>query len=374
VDNISHIANSIPGLSRMITYLPTNHFSWVHGLMDTMNYLHNFTGLPWWATLSLFCICARVALLPIAVINSRHGSRSAHMKLELEPLMKEHREKQSRAIESGTIYDNVAFQVSMSNLTKKYKTNPAYLFIQPVVAITFFVSNFAAMRALGEINPTFLTEPCFWVISNAAVDSTFLFPFISAGTMLATTWLSPPIETMNPQTQIIMTRVMSVMAILSIPFSGYLMPSVMFVYWSTNNLFTLFQHHLFSFAWFRKLFNIGELPKYVPSNKPDPIHQMYNSFTTLFNPNNPMDKQQILRNLATSLANTTTNKQNIPPTDTNIHASNLSNSTSSPTSSSSSSTSSSASNSNSSPVSRSRKHSSVYSRPSGSSAEKRSKK
>jgi YidC/Oxa1 family membrane protein insertase len=153
-------------------------------------------------------------------------------------------------------------------LLKEKKCHPLYNIIPPFVMAPMFLSVFLAVERICLREPTCRgAGGLLWFMDLSSIDPTFMLPVLSTATWLLTIELGaaePRTELMNQ----VRAGVRFAAAVM-VPVTAAL-PSGVFVYWITSNIFSLFQIYILQRAFVRRFFAIPPRTQeqYAASNKP----------------------------------------------------------------------------------------------------------
>ncbi|KAJ2617637.1 hypothetical protein GGH99_000111 [Coemansia sp. RSA 1285] len=234
----------------LTTILPTRMFEYL------LEYAHVLTGLPWWATIIAVTVAMRGALLPLMISCQREQVRVNNVKPELDAL----REKAKFAQQRGNTMDSMQSSQLMMNFYKKRGIKPFRAAFGNLTLLPIMIFMFMALRDLTHIPVTYLnTGGALWFTDLSTYDPYFILPAISCvGTMVAMELQSriTSASDMKPGMKIMM-RVTGVVAIAF----TYKFPACVFIFWTTNNLISIFQSLLFHSKLFRRWANIDAVVK-----------------------------------------------------------------------------------------------------------------
>jgi YidC/Oxa1 family membrane protein insertase len=219
-------------------------------------------GMPWWAAISTLTVCFRLLVLPLTISLIRNSARLNVIKKDLE-----HQGKIMADAEAPE-FEKLKAANTYSELLKENKCHPLYNIIPPFVMAPMFLSVFLAVERICLHEPTCRGAGGFlWFMDLSSIDPTFMLPVLSAATWLLTIELGaaePRTEFMNQ----IRAGVRFAAAVM-VPVTAAL-PSGVFVYWITSNIFSLFQIYILQRAFVRRFFGIPPRTQeqYAASNKP----------------------------------------------------------------------------------------------------------
>ncbi|CAB4395174.1 unnamed protein product [Rhizophagus irregularis] len=160
--------------------LPTNDVNSIISFNQSiLEFIHNSTVLPWWATILISTILLRTFLtLPIAIIQQKNGAKI----LSLQPQIMEIFERLKHEVVREVKKRNGTYEEFQSELTKKFKTKineiykankcfPIRNYLLPWVQIPLFISNSLTIRHMVDSTKSNSTIPENTIIgSTSEVD------------------------------------------------------------------------------------------------------------------------------------------------------------------------------------------------------------
>ncbi|AOA61316.1 Mitochondrial inner membrane protein insertion mediating protein [Komagataella phaffii CBS 7435] len=219
-------------------------------LERTLEYVHVYSGLPWWGTIVATTIAIRVVMFPLFVKSSDTMARSAKAKPEMDECMKVIRDAQ-------TVGERQKAALMRKQITAKYGIKYRYMmapFLQFPIAIGFFT----ALRHMALLPVDgFPTQGAYWFPDLSAADPYLGLQLISAATFMTSMKLGGETGASNfsPGTQKLLTYVLPT---LSIPFTMNLSSGVV-LYFATNAACSFVQSALLRNKVFRKIAGLQEI-------------------------------------------------------------------------------------------------------------------
>ncbi|GMI27078.1 hypothetical protein TrCOL_g6195 [Triparma columacea] len=232
---------------------------------QTFEYAH----CPYWQAIVATTLALRFATLPVHVRTLRNTSRMQHMNPELKALQAsmEGKDTSDRKVQE-------AYRAQMQALFKKYDCNPMKSLMLPLIQMPMFMGMFFGLKALPDKIPDLLENggpdmsPYLGSIgefSNLTIsDPTYILPICTAVTFLGMIELGA--DGMNTEQSKMMRQVFRVLGVSSLAFTSW-MPQVVFVYWTTNNFFSLGQTIVMKQQPIRDMFGIWKPPKPIPGQE-----------------------------------------------------------------------------------------------------------
>jgi len=232
-----------------------------------MDWLHHASGLSHGLTVVSATLFVRFLLAPLFVNAQRNSSRMAHMKPEMD-VLKTRVDAMAKGVPDPATQARV--QAQMKALFAKYDCNPLKSLLLPVIQLPLFISFFFGLQKMPELFGSELsTGGMLWFTDLTVSDPYVALPVLSAMTFLATievTKAQTLAATPNPKQGQMMINFMRGMGVVMVPLTMNF-PGVIFVYWVTNNTFSLVQTIVLQQPDFRKSLGIWEPPKPVPGQK-----------------------------------------------------------------------------------------------------------
>ncbi|CAO3615304.1 unnamed protein product [Cunninghamella blakesleeana] len=232
------------------------NFTPVGGLEAMLEYVHVIGGLPWWGSIALATVLVRTALLPLIIKLQRNNARLMNINPEVTRIMNNLKTAQAEG-------DSVAigkYTTELRDLFSKNECHPTKSLGLPLIQMPVMISFFMALRAMAELPVPGLTDGGMgWFMDLSAKDPYYVLPAISALGMLAVLEAGTEAGAATPQTKG-MKNFMRGITVLMVPFTAW-MPSGVFVYWVTSNIYSLGQVMALKNPSIRKALNIPQLIK-----------------------------------------------------------------------------------------------------------------
>ncbi|KAI8987691.1 60Kd inner membrane protein-domain-containing protein [Mycotypha africana] len=247
---LSHLAPQIGDFSALglCNYTPV-------GALEAMfEYIHVYSGLPWWGTIALATVLVRTALLPLMIKIQRNNAILMNINPDVTRLMNNIKTAQA----SGDTLATQKYSMEVQNLFKKNKCHPMKSLGLPFMQMPVMISFFMAIRGMAEIPvPGLENQGLFWFQNLSQQDPYYILPALSAASMLAVLETGADAGAVNPQGAS-MKKFFRGMALLTVPFT-YWMPSGVFVYWITSNIYSMGQMIALKNPAIRSALNIPKL-------------------------------------------------------------------------------------------------------------------
>ncbi|KXS21357.1 hypothetical protein M427DRAFT_51585 [Gonapodya prolifera JEL478] len=229
---------------------------WLENLLEAS---HVLTGLPWWGTIVLTTVAIRALLLPLV----GRMQRNAALMASIQPTLKPIQSRLTAAARAGDRQEQMKATEELQALYKLHNVNPFSMLGTAVVQMPIWISFYLALTAMAALPvPGFADGGILWFHDLTAPDPLkYALPAVSAVGFLAVFELGAEMNkaTMQPGMKMFM-RVMAVSMIwLTTTF-----PAAIFVYWTTSNIFTLFQISIFRHPAVRRHYNIPDVAASQP--------------------------------------------------------------------------------------------------------------
>ncbi|KAH8551784.1 60Kd inner membrane protein-domain-containing protein [Umbelopsis sp. PMI_123] len=228
----------------------------VGALEAALEAIHVSTGLPWWVAIAATTVAIRIAMIPLNIKVQRNNARVSNINPDLQRIMNNVNE----AKKAGDQMAIAKYSQQAQQLFKDNDCHPAKSLLLPLVQAPVMISFFMALRAMAELPvPGFLDGGFAWFTDLSVKDPYYILPVLSSAGMLAILETGSETGAANPQAAG-MKNFFRGMTVLMIPFTAW-MPSSVFVYWVTNNIFSLGQFMALKAPSVRSALNIPKLVK-----------------------------------------------------------------------------------------------------------------
>lgn len=223
-------------------------------IQQTLEYVHVFSGLPWWATIAITTIGFRVALFPLFMKSSDTMARSQ----SIMPQTKQLRKEMTAAMSKGDRALQQRKQMELSLLNKKNGVKYSRMFLSPVTQMVYSVGSFFGIREMASLPVDGLsTQGTLWFENLANPDPYIGLQLISACFYSIAFKFGG--DTGNAQFGGAMKKVFMVLPFASIAFTWNMSAAVM-VYFSANGICSIIQSQLLRNAKFRTMVGMFPLP------------------------------------------------------------------------------------------------------------------
>ncbi|KAI8994966.1 60Kd inner membrane protein-domain-containing protein [Pilobolus umbonatus] len=261
----------------------------VGGLEAMFEYIHVYSGLPWWGTIAVATVAVRMALLPMMVKIQRNNARLMNINPDVTRIMDNLKAAQAQ----GDSLATGKYTQEIQDLFKKNQCHPMKSLGLPLVQMPVMISFFMAIRGMAEIPvPGLQDQGILWFTDLTAKDPYYVLPLISAAGVMAVLETGAEAGSANPQSAG-MKNVFRALTLVMIPFTAW-MPSGVFVYWITSNFFSIGQILALKNPRVRELFNIPKLLK-----KPEELQKNTKGFMENFKDqqkqHEKLEKERVIR-------------------------------------------------------------------------------
>lgn len=223
-------------------------------IQQVLEYVHVFSGLPWWSTIAVTTVAFRVLLFPLFMKSSDTMARSQSIMPETKRLRKE----MTNAMTTGDRALQQRKQMELSMLNKKHGVKYSRMFLSPATQMVYSVGSFFGIREMGSLPVEGLsTQGTLWFENLAAPDPYIGLQLISAA--LYSVAFKYGGDTGNAQFGGAMKKVFMVLPFASIAFTWNMSAAVM-VYFGANGLCSIIQSQLLRNAAFRRTVGMFPLP------------------------------------------------------------------------------------------------------------------
>lgn len=245
-------------------YSEISNSTCVHLCQQNLMNIHDFTGLPWWATIVVTTIALRSAItFPLAVYTNKINIRLEQINKEMPALVAELKVETARARHLYKLSDQATERLFKHNVNLQWdklvvreNCHPFKMFVVLWTQIPLWVCQSVAIRNMlhmlpdpnsidAQITYTLLTVGGFgWMSDLTAVDSTLILPVIFGILNLANIELTMLTKSAKPgRIQIVVMSFFRVFIIAMVPVAASV-PSCLTLYWTVSSAFSLAQNLL----------------------------------------------------------------------------------------------------------------------------------
>jgi YidC/Oxa1 family membrane protein insertase len=214
----------VPFISHHLTHeLPP-----VQALEAVLYAVHDASGLPWWGTILSVTLILRLALAPVNILLLRNSLRMKVIQPQVDDL--------DAVLRTGTREQQLEAAHALRALFVASGCSPwAQTVVFPLLLPPAILAIFKAVHNLAMGEPGMATGGNLWFIDLVAQDSTHILPIVSALTWLWNVEMGAGVFYGASPSLKLAARMSSV---ATIPLSATL-PSGVFIFWITSNLFAV---------------------------------------------------------------------------------------------------------------------------------------
>jgi YidC/Oxa1 family membrane protein insertase len=220
---------------------------------EMINSFHVDLGLPWWQSMIAVTLAFRFLVLPLNVSLVRNTLRLYINRSKIVAL--------SKKMDSPDEAVQLESAMELKRMFKEEGCHPVKNVISPFLFPPLFLSLFGAVYDISSHHPESVIGGALWFENLSVPDPTFILPVISALTWLAT------IEMASGEHFPLKPWILSATrlgAVACIPLTMTL-PSGVFLFWITSNLFACSRAWIVRQPPIAKLFKVPIIPKKVPA-------------------------------------------------------------------------------------------------------------
>eukprot|EP00736_Rhodelphis_marinus_P004731 Rmarinus@m.7817 len=248
---ISSDVSSSPGLPDPSAVLADTLTETPTGVMfQFLDTIHDFSGLPWWATLASATILCRAALFPVYVKQvkaTKDIQRHQPVLVRYNEILLELR---SRLVggDAGAELEIRRVHDDYLNYMRTHNVQPLKAFMNSVVQAPVFLCMFWTLRGFETLPPLgYSTGGTLWFENLTAADPTFALPVLAGSMMSGVMLLALKMQdnrTKAPdESQAMMNKMLKLFVFApALFFPVYMKFSAgVMVYWVSNNMFSMSQ-------------------------------------------------------------------------------------------------------------------------------------
>ncbi|KAI3422972.1 uncharacterized protein J3R85_011489 [Psidium guajava] len=276
---VQAVASQAPAVSEVAiaaadSYLP------VMALQHVIDYVHQFTGFNWWASIAVTTLLIRTATIPLMINQLKSTTKLSMIRPRMEEIKAE---IDAKGMDPIAMAEG---QGKMKQLFKESGVSPFTPLKGILIQGPIFISFFLAVTNMAEKVPSFKTGGAYWFTDLTTPDALYIFPVLTGLTFLITVESNTQ-EGMegNPMAGT-MKNVFRAFAVLTIPFTATF-PKAIFCYWITTNFFSLLYGLVLKHTSLKKVMGIPEMPV---ASKPTPKQPAFSVFSALKPPTSAVEE------------------------------------------------------------------------------------
>ena len=229
-----------------------------------LEYIHTWSGLPWWSVLVGVTVLTRISVMPINVSSMKNTLRIKVISPDIQQLQHQLNSNDS------SYEDKVRLSRELEQLLRDNHCHPLKHWYVPILFPPVFLSYFAAIHNLCISDVDMAHQGTLWFTNLCAVDPTYILPVLSSITWLWCVELGG--STLYKSSAGIQNSC-RMLSLASIPIASNL-PSGIFMFWISANVYAVFGAYIFRIDRVRVLFGIPlqqhiqslpHIPKPIPA-------------------------------------------------------------------------------------------------------------
>ncbi|GMM45448.1 membrane insertase [Pichia kluyveri] len=224
-------------------------------IQQILEYVHVFSGLPWWATIAVTTVGCRMLLFPLFMKSSDTMARSQHIMPETKKLRKE----MTAAMSKGDRALQQRKQMELSVLNKKNGVKYSRMFLSPVTQMVYSVGAFFGIREMSNLPIDGFKDGGIAWFQDLSMPDSFIGLQLLSATFYSIAFKFGG-DTGNTQfSSGKMKKVFMILPFASIIFTWNMSAAVM-IYFSVNGFCSIIQSQLLRNVAFRKWTGMFPLP------------------------------------------------------------------------------------------------------------------
>jgi membrane protein insertase Oxa1/YidC/SpoIIIJ len=147
-----------------------------HIVMQLVDGIHTFTGIPYWEAIIALTVGIRIVLGPLAIKSVQNAARMGAVR----PVMQKVTEANAKNPNKDDARVQLLFNNEVKQLWKTYKVNPLSAMAMPLAQIPVFLFLFSGLRDMGNHYGGLHTGGAYWFTDLTMADPYFIFPVVNA--------------------------------------------------------------------------------------------------------------------------------------------------------------------------------------------------
>ena len=215
--------STVPSIDESLSKWWTS--AYINKAMDSM---HSQFGLQWWQTIMAFTLALRICLVPFQVVLLRNSTRMKFILPEVDRL--------HAILRGGSTEARLQAAQMLEALFVANKCSPwKQCIFFPMVLPPAVLSLFTAVHNLCMTNSDMANEGTLWFPDLISRDDSYLLPILSG---LSWLWMVEMGAGIHFRTYPAVRTTIRMIAAATVPLAATL-PSGVFVFWITSNLFAI---------------------------------------------------------------------------------------------------------------------------------------
>ncbi|KAG0667079.1 Mitochondrial inner membrane protein oxa1 [Monosporozyma unispora] len=258
-DIVEQASHSVGELSSHLGYLNSiglaQTWHWPADIIQhALEYVHVYTGLPWWGTICTVTILVRLLMFPIYVKSSDTIAKNSKIKPEMDKVTKE-------LMATTDLAEGQKIALKRRKLLSDNGIKNRYL-AAPMLQLPIAIGFFNALRSMANFPVDgFTNQGIAWFQDLTLADPYLGLQIITAAVLMSFSRLGG--ETGAQQFSGPMKRFFIILPLVSIPATMNLSAAVV-LYFAINGTFSVLQTLVLRNKWFRKKLNIAEVVQHPP--------------------------------------------------------------------------------------------------------------
>ncbi|CCE63072.1 hypothetical protein TPHA_0D04380 [Tetrapisispora phaffii CBS 4417] len=254
------MANTVSDACNEIGYLNSIGMAqtwwWPADLVQHMlEYVHVYTGLPWWGTICTVTILVRLLMFPLYVKSSDTMARNSQIKPELDKINQE-------LMSTTELADGQRVALKRKQLLAKHGIKNRWL-VAPMLQMPLALGFFGGIRHMANYPVSgFTDQGILWFTDLSQADPYIGLQVITSMILISFTRMGG--ETGAQQFSPNMKKFFTILPLLSIPATMNLSSGVV-LYFAVNSAFSILQTSVLRNKTLRKKLNIADIVVHDPS-------------------------------------------------------------------------------------------------------------
>ena len=243
---------------------PFYTFPLIVGVQDVLTGFHDFTGLPWWATIISTTIFFRLAItLPLAREQAITLARTELIQPTINEILEALKHnitikgrRAGKSVEEVNREFRMEARLHLRDIYKREKCSPLKMYLLPWAQLPLWILISLALRNISGFfpktpeldgmslcNPDLLNGGIGWITDLSVSDPYFILPVIIGITNLLNIEMNTLRKKEPTKRQRIITRVFRTLTVAMVFFASQV-PTAMSLYWATSSSYGLMQNLL----------------------------------------------------------------------------------------------------------------------------------
>lgn len=246
-----------------LNFIQQLFYPYTYTMMHSLDTLLNY--MPWWLTIITATATMRLLLFPIYVKQTKLGVKHYNILPETQRIQ----DKMNEALVNGDNYEFAMTRVKYNLLMKEHGLSNLQRLLPTLIQAPFFFTSFLLLRRYSfEPLQSMATGGGFWFTNLLVHDPYFILPGIAAVSTLIL-FESGMEGSMTPSSQVGVFTKWFLRVLPAVIFAiTFHYPASVTLFWSTNNVITLFYATLLKNQWIKTKLNIPQRKVHDPASLP----------------------------------------------------------------------------------------------------------